>query len=350
MNGAAFDFRGPVINEQNSIASNGSLVNQIQTSYYATILSTESLFSSFTVNSSYSMDLEIDVTRLGTSSADTIDHSARTQTTAPDMIRDLLFGLGGDDIIKGGEGDDHLYGGLGDDVIYGGNDSTQTNSGRDRLFGGDGADTLSGGDGNDFLNGGADVNGDILDGGAGDDVIVIGGAWCMSATGGAGDDAFHIDSVPEGSYFIADSDAGDTLYYNGYRLLGGEKQAIELEHDPVDPDGNYADVGALDGYGFRYYFSDGALNVYAPDGSGLIIADFANGDFGINVGAEITGDEVVFAMTDVGDNVWEWTYETELPLSAIALNDTMGDYESLPGYGATLSGDGANAIPTTWLP
>ncbi len=352
-NGANYDFIGPVMDIENAILLELNLDEYQYSGYLMQFPETIALTEyGWTLGESYTDGQEIDFSRRGDETGNLLDMRDRT-----DDSRDLIFGLDGNDTIYGGGGNDHLIGDLDDDMEEAGDDALDGGDGNDRLLGGLGGDTLSGGDGNDFLDGGTNItdpnseeNGDTLIGGAGDDVLVLRGLWVISATGGGGDDAFYIDSTPEGSYFIADSDTGDSLYFNGYRLLGGQKKAIELEHDATDPDGNYADVGALDGYGFRYYYSDGALNIYAPDGSGIIIQDFANGDFGINVGAEITGDEVVFAYEEVEEGVWEWTYETELSLSAIALNDTIGDYQGLPGFGATLSGDGANAIPTTWLP
>lgn len=347
-NGANYNFRGPVVDEQNAIATNAGLTDQIQTAYDAAFSSSDGRYNLFTVNSSYSDHRDVDITRLGTSGADNVDHSARTQATVPGMLNDLLFGLGGNDTIKGGDGDDHLYGG-GDPTIAG--------SGKDKLYGGDGGDRLFGGDDNDFLDGGLNVidpnseqRGDTFDGGDGDDILVIRGISCESATGGAGDDQFWIDSDPVGSYWIMDSEAGDSLYYNGYHLTGGAKQVIELIYDPADYEVSYALVGALDGNGFIYSWWGSQLAINAPDGSGILIEDFQNGDFGINVGAAITGDEVVFQWVEVQPEVWEWHYETALSLSSIANNQIDHDYASLPGFAYTLSHDGANAIPTTWLP
>ena len=352
-NGSDYPFLGPITELQNDIIVELDLEDQQYSGYLMKFeAATAATEFGWSVGENYTNGAEIDFSRMGDLGDDTLDMRART-----DNSRDLIFGLDGSDTIYGGGGNDHLIGDLDDDMEEAGNDVLDGGDGNDRLLGGLGADTLSGGDGNDFLDGGlnvvdpnSDEDGDTLDGGAGDDVLVLRGIWVMSATGGAGDDAFHIDSVPGGSYSIADSEPGDTLYFNGYRLLGGTKQAIELEHDPVNGEGNHAEVGALDGYGMRYWFSDGVLNIHAPDESGIRIEGFANGDFGIQVGAPVTGTEVVFSYQEVEEDVWEWVYETDLPLSAIALSGTIGDYSALPGYGATLGGDGPNAIPTTWLP
>ena len=78
----------------------------------------------------------------------------------------------------GGTGDDRLYGynsnsnapTLEDDYLYGGagNDTLYGNNGDDELYGEEGNDILYGGNGNDLLSGG--LGDDTLNGGAGDDI------------------------------------------------------------------------------------------------------------------------------------------------------------------------------------
>jgi len=142
MNGRNFDFRGPVIDEQNKIARDANLTDQIQTSYYATTLDGSGLHSLFVTDFSYTDSNEIDTTRLGTSGADDMNHSQNTR-----MLRDLFFGLGGDDTLNSGKGRDYVYGGDGDDSIRGG-------EGNDVLVGGDDDDIFHGEKGNDVIWGG----------------------------------------------------------------------------------------------------------------------------------------------------------------------------------------------------
>jgi Ca2+-binding RTX toxin-like protein len=122
MNGSSFDFRGPVVDEQNAIATDAGLTHQIQTAYDAAFTSSDGRYNLFTTNSSYSDDREVHITRLGDSSSNTLDHSNRTATSASGLINDLLFGLGGNDTVKGGEGDDFLYGGSGAETSSSGKD------------------------------------------------------------------------------------------------------------------------------------------------------------------------------------------------------------------------------------
>ena len=148
---------------------------------------------------------------------------------------DLISGGAGDDIIDGGDDGDTIIGGDGDDVLDGGNgndiifgsqvsqyvedsglpryypenyehnnDILRGGAGNDILVGGNGDDELYGGDGNDILvadEGGLyydwetslltveDYSGDgvdLLDGGAGDDIIHLGGRGQKTVVFGRG--------------------------------------------------------------------------------------------------------------------------------------------------------------------
>ena len=79
---------------------------------------------------------------------------------------ETLHGGEGDDILSGGQGDDILYGGAGSDYLYGG-------AGNDFLDGGDdtAVDHLYGGDGNDIM---MYHPNDVIDGGSGMDVLLVG--------------------------------------------------------------------------------------------------------------------------------------------------------------------------------
>ncbi|SEV87941.1 Hemolysin-type calcium-binding repeat-containing protein [Aliiroseovarius sediminilitoris] len=133
----------------------------------------------------------------------------------------FLDGGAGDDMLVGGDGDDQLFGGVhetpdeehtpvtDDDILIGG-------AGDDALFGGHGADTLTGGEGDDIINhlghamerGGAELHDfgwhidgdqDTLDGGSGDDTLIMDRSDI--ATGGDGEDVFWVYS---------DADAGQS--------------------------------------------------------------------------------------------------------------------------------------------
>ncbi len=102
-----------------------------------------------------------------------------------------LFGLAGDDTLRGGDGRDWLDGSAGRDHLQG-------EAGDDWLEGGEGTDSLEGGDGDDMLRGGDGEYVDTLRGGAGDDTLFA-GEGRDSLDGGEGDDTFiHIVSLSAG--------------------------------------------------------------------------------------------------------------------------------------------------------
>jgi Ca2+-binding RTX toxin-like protein len=142
---------------------------------------------------------------------------------------DHVSGDDGEDILAGGAGDDGVYGGSGGDIALGGddNDDIWGGSNADLLVGGEGEDTMTGSSGDDLLIGtqtglqdssvddfaagladadaetpeealltsfalsgaGADGDdGDEMNGGFGDDVLLVGSE--DSASGGEGNDFF----------------------------------------------------------------------------------------------------------------------------------------------------------------
>ncbi|MCT4558320.1 MAG: hypothetical protein N4A61_09710 [Pelagimonas sp.] len=147
-------------------------------------------------------------------------------TQADDLLRgsdaaDTLEGLQGDDTLVGRGGDDTLSGGEGADLLFGG-------EGNDTLSGGTGTDTLSGGAGADALYGGSDGSedgtGDFLDGGEGDDQIVL--DENDIGTGGAGEDRFYLrasavvtDFDPQDDVLIVAHDGGDAPTVSAQAVL-----------------------------------------------------------------------------------------------------------------------------------
>ncbi|WP_326937897.1 calcium-binding protein [Frateuria sp. Soil773] len=102
------------------------------------------------------------------------------------------------EVINGGAGDDVILAGAGADTLNGG-------AGNDQLSGGAGADTLEGGDGNDTLYGGD--GSDNLSGGLGEDVL-YGEAGNDSLSGGDGDDVLY---GAEGNDSLQGGDGNDRL-------------------------------------------------------------------------------------------------------------------------------------------
>jgi Ca2+-binding RTX toxin-like protein len=125
-----------------------------------------------------------DDTIYGTLGKDTIFGSSDNDTIYGYNLADYLDGGTGDDSIYGGADADTIFGGDGNDMIEGqtGNDSIYGGRDNDRLFGIDGDDTLDGQQGVDTLDGGGgndtflarrdEAEFDVLNGGAGADLLV----------------------------------------------------------------------------------------------------------------------------------------------------------------------------------
>ncbi|AXI49028.1 type I secretion protein [Sulfitobacter sp. SK012] len=157
----------------------------------------------------------------GSATDDTLTGNDDDQNIAGDAGDDLLFGNGGADHLHGDDGDDSLLGGSDDDyldgddgadTLWGGdaNDTLFGHSGSDDLYGGAGDDYLHGSDGADTLSGG--TGDDVLQGGLEDDVLT-GGAGADSLFGGWGDDL--INGVEAGSNDAENTDTDDGDFLNG---------------------------------------------------------------------------------------------------------------------------------------
>ena len=147
-----------------------------------------------------------------------------------------VYGLLGNDNIKGGKGNDRLYGGYGDDLIYGqeGNDQLEGEQGNDFLHGDAGNDNLNGGTGNDDLFGG--IGNDVLDGDKGADKMY----------GGDGSDTYYIENP--GDYVSDSGKSGIDIVYimtylgSSYRLGDGlDGLVIDSKASNVSVTGNESD-------------------------------------------------------------------------------------------------------------
>ncbi len=161
------------------------------------------------------------------------DHQQRTVTSNPlgDLPKSLVYGGGGNDLLKGatvdwiyGEsGNDTILGYDGDDTLFGGkgNDSLAGGDDDDVLVGGDDDDTLDGQNGNDSIYGdyGHERNegNDVINGGNGEDQVLAGGG-SDTVYGGLDDDWLNGQwgsdwvSGDGGNDVIIGEDGNDTLY------------------------------------------------------------------------------------------------------------------------------------------
>jgi Ca2+-binding RTX toxin-like protein len=97
---------------------------------------------------------------------------------------------------------------------YAGPDQISGNGGNDSLDGRDGIDTVYGGSGNDTLDGGNDTVGDHLDGGSGNDRLLV--RTADQAVGGSGDDTIRLfDNSGFGSIDGGDQRGQDLRVHQG---------------------------------------------------------------------------------------------------------------------------------------
>ncbi|MDP2015592.1 calcium-binding protein [Hydrogenophaga sp.] len=195
---------------------------------------------------------------------------------------DTLHGGTGNDLLDGGDitpnasGNDELHGGAGNDTLVGadGNDVLNGDSGSDELIGGQGADTLNGGEHDDALQGGEDN--DSLTGGAGNDTL-LGGAGIDELRGGAGDDSLmggagadtYVIDGSAGNDVVVDQDGGVIRYQS--HVLGGGQQTSPGAQEWKD---DYATYRVIDEGGVQH------LRI-AVGAATLTIRDWTPGHFGI---------------------------------------------------------------------
>ncbi len=200
-----------------------------------------------------------------------------------DILRDFkgaaqadnqLFGLGGDDVLRGGHGDDRVYGGAGADTLSG-------KGGHDDLYGDDGRDHLRGDMGNDTLSGGA--GDDWLQGGRGDDVL-IGSGGRDRLQGGAGADTFVFNS--------------DTLGSRGRDSIDDFRTAVDrIDLSAIETDAEDGGFSWIAGQSFSGVA--GELRVVSAHGGTRIEGD-EDGDgradlmITLHCGAAINGADIIF--------------------------------------------------------
>ncbi|PCH73159.1 MAG: type I secretion protein [Rhodobacteraceae bacterium] len=185
----------------------------------------------------------IDLAYTGDPEGDMIDNGdAILPGQGPDD--DIVEAGAGDDVVMAGDGDDTVHGGTGDDTLYGedGDDILHGGDGNDIIIGGDGSDTVEGGDGDDVIDTSGSFGSnlpdrgfpsyaglpavpadgdifndrDVVDGGAGDDIIITGDDVDI-ITGGAGNDTIDggldDDDIDGGTGddFIVGGEGSDTI-------------------------------------------------------------------------------------------------------------------------------------------
>ncbi|HEY0312959.1 MAG TPA: calcium-binding protein [Allosphingosinicella sp.] len=313
-----------------------------------------------------------------------------------------ITGSTGNDTIDGGLGADHMAGGKGDDIYYvdsladvvveqadqtlffpgvgtigqpgyfppssstisyGANDQiitglavytlpdnveilTGTSNAGQKLTGNAGGNALYGADGNDVLAGGGSTSGDYLDGGAGDDRLVISTGLNSIVHGGGGTDTMVVQ-------------------------LGGQSVDISLGTPEADPDGGYTGQlsGAGDSVGIyfdgveKFDITTGSGNdTVVTGGGGDIIStgagnDVLDGGAGADTMTGGTGDDVYYvddANDVVVENAGEGTDEIRTTLSSYTLTTPnvemltyvgSGDFHGTGSGGSdTITGGSGNDV------
>ncbi len=169
----------------------------------------------------------------------------------PNDDRDIVDGGAGDDLISTGDDADTIVGGTGNDTIDAGIDADKVTAGEgdDSVIGGEGSDTLKGGDGADTIYGGLDPslpdelniqngpegdpeedNGrDLIDGGAGDDVL-FGQDDDDTIFGGEGDDIID-GGIDNDSIFGGDGDDALTGGIGDDNVSGGDGADLIIDEE-----------------------------------------------------------------------------------------------------------------------
>jgi len=170
----------------------------------------------------------------------------------------------------------------------------------DHLYGGKGSDTLAGGEGSDYLEGGA--GDDTLRGDAGDDTL-IGGKGNDVLQGGEGNDVYII-RAGDGEDRILDHEGSNTIVYED---ASGQRAVLGVAAFAVAGQANTW-CGSLADGGTVTFTQDALLTATLPDGAGIFIEDFRDGDCGIHLLA--SGDDPVATRTIAGDRQTRYFSDT----------------------------------------
>jgi Ca2+-binding RTX toxin-like protein len=253
---------------------------------------------------------------------------------------DTISGLGGNDTMKGGGGNDWLYGGDGSDKLYGGNDSDHLygqgggdelygNAGDDWLYGGEGLDKLYGGSGDDHLYGGGahGFEGDLLNGGAGADVL--------HGVDGVHETADYHDSpgavqVNLGTSKGAGSDAQGDIYYDIECVTGSSFDDVLIGSGDFNVLRGGLGNDQLFGLGDDDRLIGGAGADYLDGGAGNDKIEYGDSAAGVTVN--------LTTNTGVGGEAQGDIYFSIERVNGSSLDDTIIGNSS----GNIISGDGGN--------
>lgn len=211
-------------------------------------------------------------------------------TTSADPSAQVVEGTDNGDVMNGGKGDDTFDGGDGDDI----------------LNGGAGSDTLSGGEGDDQLNGGS--GDDVLTGGDGDDIL----------NGGGGSDVYKF-------YF--------TLSAGGTQTITYDPEPLDYDAPTNGPRGTtIAPDGAVSQSEFAQFQQDYQewLDANAP-GDYLYNAPQSDPLTSVSDPDLVDGSASSVELTNGQDRYWESTIEVsggDPEITAADGNDTIAQFQN----------------------
>ena len=139
-----------------------------------------------------------------------------------DRSNNRLKGDDGDNRLSGGKGNDTLNGGEGNDILYGG-------EGNDTLKGGKGNDTLKG---TDVISGGANTD-DLLEGGAGADLFVLGDVHQAYYTAAGWHDCAVIEDFNPGQGDVIQLHGSRDDYHTETKTINDETQTYLFYKDDM---------------------------------------------------------------------------------------------------------------------
>lgn len=186
----------------------------------------------------------------GEAGADIISGDAGNDSIMGGQDGDIIDGGIGSDFINGEDGTDNINGGDGNDVIFGGNEAPTTGDtilggeGNDLVYAGLGDDSVEGGNGNDTVNGG--VGNDTVAGGTfdadaiayvdrvsgenGTDFLVwYAGASTSIMDGGIGNDTMVVMGTDQGDALLIDQ-AATGLFRVTLDTLGAARSTLTTEN------------------------------------------------------------------------------------------------------------------------
>src|SRR5450830_1658113 len=170
----------------------------------------------------------------GTASADQLTGETFADTLSGGSGADFLDGGNGSDLLRGGDESgrgDTLVGGLGSDTLFGGagndilsDEGWLTPNTAEPVTHAGSSDRLEGGDGNDSLYGRTLWGDDTLDGGSGDDLLVVQGGTTAGNQailfGGDGNDTLSIGHVGGSNVTATGGQGTDTFVLGRYATRG----------------------------------------------------------------------------------------------------------------------------------